>query len=457
MQPSGLARGLALVLCVSSVAGCRRTGASEAGTDERDQNLPIVMITIDTLRADHLGSYGYFRDTTPRIDAFAAEAVRFARAVTPMATTLPAHTSMLTSTRPLRHGVVKNGLVFEPEDNLESVAQVLARRGYTTGAFVSASPVSAETGIDVGFQTFDEPEGTSRRSEVTVKRALEWLDGRSAGAPLFLWIHLWDPHAPYEPAEGWAGHFETDEALLAWLERLHIPEVYTLGSMRFDTREIHNLYDDEIRYTDHWVGELLDGLRARGLYEDTVIALASDHGEGLWQHDWHDHGRIYNEQIFVPFVLKPPKRAGLAARVVEDLASTLDLVPTALPLAGVHLSEGEAAQIEGVNLFAETRKYTFTERVNRHRKRWEPGDKYALVTDRYKYFARSEADDQLFDLEEDFVELSDVHPERPRVAARLERQIQTIFAGYLMRGGRKDRATGSAGLLKKLEALGYLQ
>lgn len=418
---------------------------------------PLVLVTIDTLRADHLGCYGYFRDTSPRLDAFATEGVRFARAVTPMATTLPAHTSMLTSTRPLRHGVVKNGLVFEPEDGLQTAAQLLGARGYASAGFVSASPLSEDTGIHVGFDVYDEPEAPSRRSEQTVDLALEWLDGRPVGPPFFLWVHLWDPHAPYEPAEGWADRYTSDEALEAWLERWHIPEEHHIGRVRFDVKDIHNRYDAEIRYTDHHLGRLLDGLQARGLYEAATVVVTADHGEGLWQHGWHDHGRIFNEQILVPLVLKPPAGAKVAPQVVESLASTLDVLPTVLPLIGVELEAAAAAQFEGVDLLEEARKYTFTERVDRHREGWEPGDKYALVTDRYKYFARSEADDQLFDLREDPAELVDVLAQRPRVAARLERQVQTIFASYLMRGGRRSRAVGGQRLLEKLEALGYMQ
>lgn len=446
-------RRWALPLLFLAAYGCKAKEAENS----------ILLITIDTLRADHLKTYGYFRDTSPHIDAFAAENVLFENTVTPMATTLPAHVSMMTSTRPMRHGVVRNGLRFEPEVDLRTIAQMLGARGYRTAAFVSAAPVSKGTGIEVGFSHFDDPKRNTRRAEKTTDRVLAWFEeraseGKAKETPFFVWVHYWDPHGPYTPPKAYRSRFEKTDALESFVRGTGTKLEHEVGKVTFDVLDINNRYDAEIAYTDAEIGRLFEGLRKVGVYDEATVVLTADHGEGLWQHDWHDHGRIWNEQLFVPLVVKAPKSRDMEPRRVESIASTLDVMTTVDGLLELPLTDDDRKQFEGVDLFgkAEPRTSVFSERVNVHRRGWEEGDKYALTTLRWKYFALTEGEDQLFDMTKDRLELHDVIEENPRVATSMKRQVGSIIASYVERRAA-PRKTVDSELVEKLRALGYMQ
>lgn len=446
-------RSAVLPLALVAVFGCK---AEEAESS-------VLLVTIDTLRADHLKTYGYFRDTSPRIDAFAAEAILFENAFTPMATTLPAHVSMMTSTRPMRHGVVRNGLQFEPEVDLRTIAQMLGARGYRTAAFVSAAPVAKGTGIEVGFSHFDDPKRNTRLAEKTTDRVLAWFeerasDGKAKETPFFVWVHYWDPHAPYTPPKAYRGKFEKTDSLESFVRGTGTKLEHELGKKTFDVLDINNRYDAEIAYTDAEIGRLFDGLRKVGVYDAATVVLTADHGEGLWQHDWHDHGQIWNEQLMVPLVVKPPKQKDMAPRRVRSIASTMDVVTTIDALLDLPLTEEDRKQFEGVDLLGseEPRSFVFSERVNVHRRGWEEGDKYALTTLRWKYFALTEGDDQLFDMTKDRLELHDVIEQNPKVATSMKRQVGSIIASYVERRAA-PRKTVDGELVEKLRALGYMQ
>ncbi len=445
-----MARVLWLSLSISlslALAACKKDRPEDS----------ILLLTIDTLRADHLHTYGYFRKTSPRIDAFGEEALLFEHAITPMATTLPAHLSMMTSTRPLRHGVVRNGLRFEPDAHLTSLAMMLSRAGYTTAAFVSAAPVSKGSGINAGFTDFDEPDGTNRRAEETVSDALAWFEAHAKDdQPFFVWIHLFDPHDPYDPPGEYAKAFTKSEAEERFVVSTGARPIHRLGKHEYDVLDINNRYDGEILYADAQVGRLFDRLGELGTYDDTTIVLAADHGEGLWQHNWHDHGRIYNEQIFVPLIVKPPESEDLEPRRISALASTLDIVPTLDGMLDLPLTDAERAQLEGVDLLQDRRAFVFSQRVEVHRRGWERGDKFALSTPEWKLFALSDGDDQLFDVVDDPHELENVIDAHPNVAVSMKRQVNSILAGYLAKNAAPRKRVDHA-LIEKLRALGYLE
>ena len=197
----------ALLLCVSACSGDTATVVSSS---------PVVLVTIDTLRRDHLGCYGHIRDTSPHLDALAHEGIRFERAVAPIATTLPSHLSLFTSLQPHQHGLLPNRSALKRPyvsgPGHESVTVLLRESGYRTAAFVSARPVSRFTGIDAGFETFDEPRGIQRSATLTTERVLEWLGSRPEG-PFFLWVHYWEPHEYNRPPQPHADRFRTDAAL----------------------------------------------------------------------------------------------------------------------------------------------------------------------------------------------------------------------------------------------------
>ena len=433
----------------AAVMGCREA----APLDHRS----VVLVTIDTLRADHLPTYGYFRNTAPNLEGLARNAVVFDHAVTPMATTLPAHTSIMTGTLPSRHNIVRNGLVFESEPGLRTVAEWLKEAGYQTVAVVSASPVAEETGISTGFDRYDDPKLGPRPAATTTDLALAHVR-RFDDRPFFMWVHYWDPHDPYKPPPPYDTKFNESDGIRDFLERTGTKLSHRIGHLVFDVVDINNRYDGEIAYMDTHLGRFFEGLRTAGRFDETTIVVTSDHGEGLWQHGWHDHGRIYNEQIFVPLVVKPPRSFGYAPSRRTRIASTIDIFPTLGKTLDLPFPEDAYGQFEGINLFddAIVRPYVISERVHRHRAGWEPGHKRALTGLDYKLFDLSERPDQLFDLREDPYELRDLREGAPHVETKLKRYLRGRLATYANRERRIRRNVGPD-LVEKLRSLGYVQ
>lgn len=418
----------------------------------------VVLVTIDTLRADHLPTYGYFRNTAPNLDAFAKRAIVFENAVTPMSTTLPAHTSIMTGTRPRRHGILRNGLVFEPEEGLETVPMWLSEAGYKTVAVVSASPIAEGTGISAGFSHYDDPKDGPRLGAITTDLAMTQIERLPKDDPFFMWVHYWDPHDPYEPPEPYNRKFSKKDGIKKFVEDRGTKLYHKIGRIVFDVLEINNLYDGEIAYMDEHLGRLIEALEAEGRFDDTTIVICADHGEGLWQHDWHDHGRIYNEELMVPFILKPPASSGMAHARNERMATTIDIFPTVAKLARLPLPEKAWRQFEGIDLFDDTvvRPYVLSERVNRHREGWEPGDKFALTGRDLKLFTLTEGPEQVYDLERDPYELKDIAAKQPHVLTKLKRQMNGVMTPYVTTA-RRTRKDVSPELIEKLRSLGYVQ
>ena len=414
----------------------------------------LILITIDTLRADHLGCYGYFRDTSPHLDQFAADALLFERAFAPIPTTLPSHVSMFTGTAPVRHRVVSNYSFLhaeQPATGLKTAAQMLRQSGYRTAAFTSSSPLSAATGINLGFDTFEGPPMIShergridRKAQETVDAALNWLEGarlEETPAPFFLWVHLFDPHDPYQPPQPFRGHFEATPELDEYLERLQYESVHHGAA-----REAIDPYDAEIFYADREIGRLLQNLEARGLYESSFLVFTADHGEGLMQHGEPRHTEIWNEQLQVPLVIRLPK--GPRGRVAS-LASVIDILPT---LAGGGLPL-DASQFDGVDLLQGERRDVLAQRAERR----GVGAQLTLTGQRFKYWFLADGPDRLYDLESDPHETRDVIVEHPEVAQRMRKEIERRVATSRQRSSLRVGRDVPEGIKQQLRTLGYLE
>ncbi|RJP38789.1 MAG: hypothetical protein C4547_04075 [Phycisphaerales bacterium] len=468
----------------------------------------ILLITLDTLRADHLGCYGYFRDTSPNLDALAQESILFERAIAPMATTFPVHLSIMTGVLPLEHGFTSNTRlideVFVPTEALQTVAQKLKTLGYQTAAFVSAAPVRDSTGLGAGFDEYDQPAVDSwkldgiRRAADTNQAVFAWLDrharsrasgeprasvradvpavsrppthGDSAGPPkaappLFVWIHYFDTHWPYDPPPPFDTKFKADEQLKTWLAERRITESIPDKWKTRTAADIHNAYDGEIAYLDAHLGALLTRWRQAGLWDDSIVIVAADHGEGLGQHDWPAHGRIFGEQIHVPLIVRLPWDEPRQPSRVPSILSLADVCPTVFELAGPPLDGLLASQATTTSVFAprDFPHAAFTQRSDRDDS-WEPGEKFALTMDQWRYYYLTEGDDQLFDLTADPFELHNVIAEHPELARLMEqRLIERIAAGRQvgarLAAQRPPRAHSGpdADMKRALEGLGYAE
>ncbi len=308
----------------------------------------LVLVTLDTLRADHVGAYGAPL-ATPALDALAEQGVLLEDAFTPTPTTGPAHASLFTGLHPWRHRVLDNGVPLGP--GASTLAEHLRAAGFTTQAFVSSYVLHPRFGMDRGFDAYSlvsthdaqwrgrTVRGFYARGEATTERALQALgEHRDAGeGRLFLWVHYFDPHAPYEPPPG----FAVDDTHPLDLRGKWLPA--EAGPV--DLEPLLRSYAGEVRYVDDQLGRLVAGLEELGLLERTALVVTSDHGEGLGDHGLLQHGaNLYDELVRVPLLLRAP---GLpAGRRLAGGAQLEDLMPTLLSLMGVPAPAGR----DGVDL-----------------------------------------------------------------------------------------------------------
>ena len=382
---------------------------------------PIILISIDTLRADHLSLYGYSKGRTPNIDALARDSVVFDRAYAHAPQTLPSHTSILTGQLPFEHGV-RDNIGFTVKPNSTTLASLLRTAGYRTGAFVSAYVLRAETGINQGFDVYnaDFPAGAldrplaqvQRQAPDTVAAAIGWLNTH-VNPKVFLFLHLYEPHRPYDPPER---------------------------------------YKDLAPYAaDDAIGTLMAELRRRDWYDGATIALIADHGEGLGDHGEEEHGLfLYEPTIHVPFVLKLP-RGKSAGRRVTTPVQHIDLVPTFAALAGFKTPPG----LRGRNLLLAAGGGTLAAQgiyseamMSRYHFGWS--ELTSLTDERYKFIRAPKP--ELYDLERDRAEAANIVSDRAQVAQAMRGGLEGLIAG------RSLDAPGSVSSedRQRLAALGYI-
>lgn len=394
----------------------------------------VLLITLDTTRADRLGCYGYAPARTPVLDGLARDGVRFARAYCPVPLTLPSHATILTGLYPAGHGVRNNGHGLPA--SVPTLASVLKRHGYQTAAFVSAFSVDSRFGLDRGFDVYDDmlpselpvkSQNAERRAEATFDRFSRWLD-RRAGAKFFSWIHFYDPHLPYDPPEA------------------------------FRTEFGGRLYDGEVAYMDRTVGAVLDRLRGKGLLETTLVVVAGDHGEGFGDKVEVGHGLfLYEETLLVPLILSHPG-VFLRPRVVEGAVGLTDVAPTVLDVLGLG---AEAANMHGRSLIprisspkAEGPDNLIETVYPRENFGWS--ELIGWVSGSWKYIQSPKP--ELYDLARDPAETSnllDRAPERARaLKKKLDDGLLALAAGRpAADGGRAEASTES---MERLRSLGYV-
>jgi arylsulfatase A-like enzyme len=313
----------------------------------------LLLLTLDTLRPDHLGIYGSPNATSPVLDALAKRGIRFDDAISQAISTSPSHASILTGLYPQSHGLRVLARQRLAADNL-SMAEILKERGFTTAAFVSGIPLRSEQGLDQGFDFYEDSfksEGRERKAGATNEKVKAWLDDQKSLDRLFLWVHYFDPHARYDPPDPfWPT--SADPKLRHTLKKISKNRNPDTGNRRFKhpppgrVDQLKSLYDAEIRYTDHSVGELLEMLEAKGLISDMVIAAVSDHGECLGEYGYFfNHWDVYRPTAAIPMILVHPYQRKWSGRSVDDPVATIDLLPTLLAWLGI-----PAPRVEGIDL-----------------------------------------------------------------------------------------------------------
>jgi arylsulfatase A-like enzyme/cytochrome c-type biogenesis protein CcmH/NrfG len=361
---------------------------------------PIVLISIDTLRADRLPVYGYGGVETAAIDALARDGIVFERAYTHAPTTLPAHASLFTGLLPPAHGVRDNA-GYRLDRSSPTLAEELQKAGYATGAAVSSFVLRRSTGLDRGFDFYEDGiefttrtglGGLQRPGDETLRAALEWL-GTVEGQPWFLFFHLFEPHAPYAPPEPFASNYG-------------------------------DAYDGEVAAADRIVGQLIAELKRRNLYDRAVVLLLSDHGEGLNDHGEQEHGvLLYRESLHVPLILKLPHSGSAGARVSTP-AQLIDLLPTLLPFAGRRVPDGLAG-LSLLDLLArdpgERAIYSETFYPRLH---FGWSELASLVSGRFHYIEGP--DPELYDLLQDPAETRNLTPAEPETVIALRARLESI-------------------------------
>ena len=311
--------------------------ATPAGAERPD----VIIYLIDTLRADHLGVYGYSRPTSPNIDRFAADAVTFDNARAQSSWTRPTVVSLLTGLAPRRHGVNRRQDALS--DSVETLAELLAGAGYDTAGFVTNGNAGPDFGLDQGFEQFRylrESAETAERHRLSDHLNLwlfDWLESRPPDArPFFLYAHATDPHVPYTPPEPFRSRFAPDVAPgIGGLEHARAVIQGRLPPTEETRRDLVDLYDAEIAFNDHHFGRLLERLKQLDLYDSSLIVLVADHGEEFLDHGGWEHGlTLFDEQLHVPLIVKLPGGRGAGRRIGASV-SQVDVVPTILDLLGI--------------------------------------------------------------------------------------------------------------------------
>lgn len=393
----------------------------------------LIVVTIDTLRADHLGCYGYKQIRTPNIDALAGDGFRFEHAFAVVPVTLPSHTTIFTGTYPMYSGMHDFG-DNKLNASQPTLASVLKQQGYATGAVVASAVLDSRFGLNRGFDFYydhfdfnrmqesnlDEME---RPGDVVADQALDWLSKNSQGK-FFFWMHLYDPHYPYRPPSPFSEEYKDHP------------------------------YDGEIAFADGQVGRLIRFLKEKGLYQNTVIILSGDHGESLGEHGEKTHGFfIYNATLHVPLIIRLPGENG--GKLVFANASLADLMPTALQILNVDVPrevQGRSLlpmmkdqKENGVrDLYAES----FLPRIHFN---WS--ELRGVETERYHFIDAPKP--ELYDLQKDPGETQNLITQKKAVADEMRAQLTTVIRQYSAGKELAEKTGLDPALMERLKSLGY--
>jgi arylsulfatase A-like enzyme len=416
-------RRLALPLCLAAALLLPEMSGPRSSAVPRPRNL--LLITLDTMRADRLPAYGFTGVDTPALDRIAAEGAVFEETFAAVPLTLPSHASLFTGLYPPRLDVRDNAAAPLSKE-FTTLTEVLRERGLRTAAFVASAVLAPRRGIEQGFDTYsggepmrcsDAPPARRRAGEV-VDEAISWL-GRHDAEPFFAWIHLFDTHRPYDlPAE--------------YKDRYFDP------------------YTAAVAYEDSQIARVFNYLETRGLLNSTLIAVAGDHGESLGGHGEESHGIfVYQEALRVPFMVRGP---GVSPRRVTAPARLVDVMPTVLDLFGVSTGglDGVSLAQVGNGTASDPRLDVYAESMYPRRFGWAP--LRSLRADRYKLIDAPRV--ELYDLDSDPGEETNVLAEHPTVAAAMRHRLRSFDSGHAPTSA--PEAAQDEAVLDRIRSLGYV-
>ena len=421
----------------------------------------VLLIALDTLRADHLGCYGYAPATSPALDRFAAGAVRFANCLAPAIPTQPGYTTVFTGQHSITHGIVTHGGTRELSPSAPWLPEMLLDAGYTTCAVDDLATCHEKRWFLRGYEFYIDPSVRRRHTQGVEcaeinSRAIPWLRAH-AGEKFFMFVHYWDPHTPYLPPERYRGLFyqgdPCDPARRGLLQEfygrnLHATKwretwIRQLAPPGREIADIHYLvamYDSEIRYLDDGIAELLAALEEAGVADETLVVFFADHGEEMYEHDtFFDHHGLYQGNLHVPFLVRWPGK-GLRGRVVPHLVQHVDLAPTILEIAGLEIPPG----MEGTSLVpyldgsrdAPVCDTLVTQECT-YQKKWAilRGGHKLIVSREPGRDIHGKPPRELYDLQTDPGETTNLAESAPERVRELEARLQDWIAGKIAEHG----------------------
>src|SRR5438309_2372322 len=393
----------------------------------------VVFITIDTLRPDHLGCYGDKQIRTPNIDALAADGIRFERAYAAVPVTLPSHTVIFTGTYPMLSGV-HDFAANKLSPNQPTLASVLRKEGYTTGAIIGSAVLDSRFGLNHGFDFYYDHFDFNRRQEsnldemerpgnVVANLTLDWLS-KNYQKKFFLWMHLYDPHYPYRPPPPYSEQYKD------------------------------RLYDGEIAFADAQVGRLIEFLKNKGLYRNTLIVLGGDHGESLGEHGENTHGFfIYNATLHVPLIFHLP--GGVHTKTVANLVNLADLMPTVLAALNIQIPE----QVQGQNLLSimspkkEDNARSMYAETFLPRLHFNWSELRGVETENYHFIDAPKP--ELYDLRKDPGETHNLFAEKKAVTEEMRVRLAKLIQQYTAGQELAEKTGLDPALMERLKSLGY--
>lgn len=398
----------------------------------------IVLITLDTTRADHLPCYGYTGVKTPHLDSLAQKSILFEQCTASSPLTLPSHASMITGLYPTFHQVRVNGNTALSEKHL-TLAELLGQQGYQCGAFIGAFVLDGRWGMKQGFHHYDDKFDLKKYKQLdlalvqrpgneVVDAALAWLENQKEG-PFFAWIHLYDPHTPYEPPEPYFSQYNTG---------------------------LTGLYDGEIAFTDEQIGRVDSWIAENQLDDKTIILIIGDHGEGLGDHEEMAHGYyIYDYAVQVPFLIVTPFEKLQDIRITSQVR-TIDLYPTLLDMVGVPVpEENQGESLLDVIFHPDKKKdyYAYSESFSPNiHYGWSPLQ--SLRNSQYKYIDAPRA--ELYDLSKDPEEMNNLRDKFPRRVKEFKETLDAFIERTSSQAPEPEAANLDQETVQRLAALGYI-